>query len=179
MRGSKYFIIVLLVYLIAVLVVLATKADAEYVTSENGLRLRKQPSLEAEVIRVLPFGTEVEGTEKDGWFETEQGFLKSEYISKNNPLEDYECLGLWTLTAYYETGNATASGVYPSVGTTLAHNTLPFGTELYIEGYGTWIVQDRGPTSMGSEWADLYLGDYDECIQFGVREARVYTKKTP
>ena len=59
------------------------------------------------------------------------------------------------------------SGEYPEVNVTAAHNSLPFGTQIYVEGLGVWTVQDRGPASMGTEWCDLYLGDYQTCVQFG------------
>lgn len=153
--------------------------QAEYVTAIEGLRLREDMSLESEVVDVLPFATEVEGTVKDGWLKTKDGYLKAEYLSDSDPLEEWFYLGQWHLTAYYETGYLTASGIYPEVGTTLAHNTLPFGTEVYIKGHGIWTVQDRGPASLGSEWCDLYLGDYGECVQFGSQYAEVWIKEMP
>lgn len=153
---------------------LTLTANGEYVTAKEGLRLRKSPSLEAEVIEVLPFGTEVSGTVTDGWMQTSDGFLKASFLSEDDPLDQYEYCGTWLLTAYFETGQQTASGLWPEEGTTLAHNTLPFGTQIYVQGYGFWEVQDRGPQSMGTEWADLYLADFDTCVQFGTKNAKVY-----
>lgn len=145
----------------------------------EGLRVRQEPSEDSEIVEVLPFGTDVNGKIKDGWMQVENGFVKSEHLADSNPLDELEYLGEWRLTAYYETGNATASGVYPEVNVTAAHNDLPFGTQLYVEGYGTWTVQDRGPSSMGTEWMDLYLGDYSTCVQFGDRTAKVYILEKP
>lgn len=166
---------ILIVGLLTVMVLLmGIVANAEFVVAESGLRVRKEPNLDAEVIRVVPFGEQVEGPIINGWMKTEDGYMKAEFLSEDDPLDGFEHLGNWRLTAYYETGYATASGVYPQVNVTAAHNALPFGTRLYIKGYGIWTVQDRGPASMGTEWADLYLGDYGTCVQFGEKAAEVY-----
>ena len=102
-------------------------------------------------------------TEGSAWYNPMTG----EAVVVEDPKEDFTPMGQWRITAYYETGMATASGVYPEIGTTLAHNSLEFGAEVYIEGLGFWTVQDRGPASMGTEWCDIFLGDYGECVQFG------------
>lgn len=154
--------------------ILAVNASAEFVTAKEGLRLRSAPSIHAEILDVIPFATEVNGKMSAGWMKTEDGYLSAEFLSKDNPLDEYQALGNWRITAYYETGLNTASGVYPEAHVTAAHNTLPFCTELYVAGYGFWTVQDRGPGSMGTEWMDIYLGDYGTCVQFGEKHAEVY-----
>ena len=88
--------------------------------------------------------------------------------------EHREPLGTWRITAYAYTGSPCANGNYPSVDYTIAHNSLPFGTEVYIEGVGYRTVEDRGPEWLGSEWCDLYLGDTDSCIQWGDQYHEVY-----
>lgn len=138
-----------------------------WVSAHSGLNVRAQPSPNAQIVAVLPFGTEVRGSVQDGWLETAEGFLSADWLTDEDPKEDFTPMGQWRITAYYETGMATASGVYPEIGTTLAHNSLEFGAEVYIEGLGFWTVQDRGPASMGTEWCDIFLGDYGECVQFG------------
>lgn len=165
----------------AVLMSLAMSAPTagEYVTAQSGLNMRAGPSLDAAVVDILPFASEVSGVVKDGWMETEDGFLSAEYLSDEDPLKDWQPMGQWHLTAYYATGNATASGVYPEVSNTIAHNTLPFGTQVYIKGHGIWTVHDRGPASMGTQWCDLYLGDYGTCVQFGSQYADVWVKEKP
>ena len=84
-------------------------------------------------------------------------------------------LGHYTLTAYEWTGNTCANGNYPSKGYTIACNSLPIGTRVWIEGYGEFTVEDRG--GKADNVIDIYLGDYDECIEFGVQEADVYLIK--
>jgi len=136
-----------------------------YVIALAGLCIRAEPSTDAPVVAVLPFASEVQGNMQGEWLETPEGFLSADWLSEEDPRG--ECLGEWRITAYYETGMATASGEYPEEHVTVAHNSLPFGTQLYIEGLGVWTVEDRGPASMGTQWCDLYLGDYATCVQFG------------
>ena len=83
-------------------------------------------------------------------------------------------LGNWHITAYAATGNPCANGNYPSTGYTIACNSLDFGTQVYIEGVGVRIVEDRGPGWLGSEWCDLYLGDYSLCVAWGSQYRDVY-----
>lgn len=77
---------------------------------------------------------------------------------------------IFQLTAYTWTGNPMANGQYPYVGA-CASNYFPLGTLLYIEGYGTYTVCDRG--GMANNVIDIYMETYEECIQFGRRSALV------
>jgi len=81
-------------------------------------------------------------------------------------------LGWYELTAYEWTGNCCANGNYPTTGYTVACNSLALGTHIYIEGYGEYVVEDRG--GMAGNVIDIYLGDPDACIQFGRQGANVY-----
>ena len=75
------------------------------------------------------------------------------------------------LTAYCSfcnSGSKTSSGTYPVAGRTVACNSLPLGTRIYIEGYGEYVVEDRG--GMGGSVIDIYMGDQendDVCNSFG------------
>lgn len=84
----------------------------------------------------------------------------------------YTYLGSYQLTAYAWTGNRCANGNYPSCGYTVASNSIPMGSRIYIDGYGEYVVEDRG--GMASNVIDVYMGDYNTCIQFGRRTADVY-----
>ena len=83
-------------------------------------------------------------------------------------------LGCYELTAYMWTGDPCADGVYPSCGYTVACNDPALWHRwIYIEGYGNYYVHDVG--GMPSyNIIDVYLGDYDSCVQFGRRSANVY-----
>ena len=82
------------------------------------------------------------------------------------------------LTAYCSfcnSGSKTSSGTYPAAGRTVACNSLPLGTRIYIEGYGEFVVEDRG--GMGGNVVDIYMGDQpndDVCNNFGRTSAMVY-----
>ena len=89
----------------------------------------------------------------------------------SNSLKSGTDLGTYRLTAYEWTGNPCANGNYPKKGYTVAANDLPLGTKIYIEGHGIFTVEDRGGFS--GKTLDIYLGDVDECDQFGVKYANV------
>lgn len=100
--------------------------------------------------------------------------IEPEEIAEESPEEELEYLGTFDMTAYEWTGNPCANGNYPSVGYTVACNSLPLGTTVYIEGVGYRVVEDRGAEWHGDWWMDLYLGDVDSCYEWGVRSVDVY-----
>jgi len=81
-------------------------------------------------------------------------------------------LGVYELTAYEWTGSPCANGNYPTLNYTIASNTIPMGSRVYIEGLGDYVVEDRG--GMAGNVIDVYMGDYWTCIQFGRQTANVY-----
>lgn len=84
-------------------------------------------------------------------------------------------LGDFYLTAYCNPwGNPTASGAPTVANHTIAQNSLPFGSRVYIEGLGVYTVEDRGAASNGSHWIDVYCNTEQECYSLPVRNARVY-----
>lgn len=85
-------------------------------------------------------------------------------------------MGCYELTAYIETGNPCADGVYPEVGYTVACNDSRLWHKwIYIEGYGDYYVHDTG--GMANNVIDIFVASYDEAIQFGRRAANVYVKE--
>lgn len=173
--------------IIILLAMMGGTISAEYVNSDDGLRLRKSPNEEAEIITVLPFGEQV-SIVKDGYgndaswtriiSSNKIGYVKSKHLQETDPIEDLEFLGAFHVTAYAETGNACANGNYPEVGYTIACNSLDFGTRVWIEGIGFRVVEDRGPAGMGDKWLDLYLGNHSDCVSFGSQQRDVYLLNT-
>lgn len=112
--------------------------------------------------------------EQEGWvkvrYDDKIGYVCGDYLQDGS----LEYLGNYFITAYEDTGLLCANGAYPTVGYTVAHNTFPFGTEVYIDGVGCRTVEDRGPSYLGSEWLDLYLGDSSECYVWGEQHRDVY-----
>ena len=82
-------------------------------------------------------------------------------------------IGVYELTAYEYTGNCCADGEWPQINYTAACNDPAlWHKKIFIEGMGTYYVHDRG--GMADSVIDVYMGDYDTCIQFGRRSANVY-----
>lgn len=81
--------------------------------------------------------------------------------------------GSMELTAYIETGNPCADGVYPEVGVTVACNDPNLWHKwIYIEGVGARYVHDTG--GMASDVIDVYVGDYETAVLFGRWSSNVY-----
>lgn len=67
----------------------------------------------------------------------------------------------------------TASGKMATVGTIAADtNVYPFGTRMYVEGYGWGTVEDRGGAIKGRR-LDLYFETHEEALQWGRRKVKV------
>ena len=115
----------------------------------------------------------LEGSEKA--FKVEEVELSTEEIKDDSRASESVqrvYLGEYELTAYEWTGEVCADGNYPSCGYTVGCNNLELGTRIYIEGYGEYVVEDRG--GMPDNVIDIYMEDYDTCINFGRRTADVY-----
>lgn len=96
-----------------------------------------------------------------------------DYEEETSYSSGYTYVGGYELTAYEWTGRPCADGVYPSTGYTAACNDSRLWHKwVYIEGYGTYYVHDVG--GMASNVIDIYMGDYDTCIQFGRQYGQVY-----
>lgn len=68
--------------------------------------------------------------------------------------------------------NMTASGREPLPWYTVASGSdLPFGTRLYVSGFGYFEVMDRG---VPSGWLDVYVNDHSEIPSYGITTADVY-----
>ena len=95
----------------------------------------------------------------------------NEIVEKEN---SRKYMGEFTLVAYYQ-GNITSTGTRPQVNRTIAVDprVIPYGSKVYIEGYGTYVAEDCGGAIKGNI-IDIYMSSYNECIQFGRRKAKVY-----
>ena len=69
-------------------------------------------------------------------------------------------LGSFKCTGYVATGNPCANGNYPSEGYTIASNSLPMGTRVYIEGIGERVVEDTG--GMANNVIDVFVDSTSE-----------------
>lgn len=107
----------------------------------------------------------------DGYKDAKEELDESDVIAEEDM--NYTYLGVYELTAYIATGNPCADGIYPQVGYTIACNDPALWHKwVYIEGYGTYYCHDTG--GMALNVIDVFVGSYDEAIQFGRRTANVY-----
>ena len=94
--------------------------------------------------------------------------------------DEYKYIGKFTITGYTPTckhccGSSkgiTASGVEAIPGYTIAANkSIPFGTTVYIEGYGYYVVEDRG---VGNNHIDIAANNHEECYTLTDTKVDVY-----
>jgi len=68
----------------------------------------------------------------------------------------------------------------PGDGTIAADTRYyPFGTRMYVPGYGWGTVEDRGGAIKGPDRIDLYFDSHDEALQWGRRKVRVTIEYNP
>lgn len=97
--------------------------------------------------------------------------------------EYFLSLGFYIITAYCCVGigggfcGQTASGAQVGPGTIAADpRLLPFGTRLFIPGYGDGIVQDTGGAIRGQR-LDVFYPDCSDAWQWGRRLVPVYLRE--
>ena len=74
----------------------------------------------------------------------------------------------------YTGGGRTATGTAPKVGTVAVDpRVIPYGTKIYIEGYGIGIAEDTGSSIRGDK-IDVYFDTRSECRKWGVRKVKIY-----
>ncbi|GBF34359.1 cell wall-binding protein [Desulfocucumis palustris] len=77
-------------------------------------------------------------------------------------------------TAYTYTGRNTASGRAPGYGLVAVDTSvIPFGTKLYIDGYGYAVAADRGRAIKGNR-VDVFLESERDARRWGVRRVNMY-----
>jgi len=73
-----------------------------------------------------------------------------------------------------KTNAITASGERATAGVTVAaSSSIPFGTRVWIEGYGERIVQDRGG-AIGVNRLDVYVNTHQEALDHGSRMIMIW-----
>ena len=66
----------------------------------------------------------------------------------------------------------------PEDGTIAADTKYyPFGTRMYIPGYGWGVVQDRGGAIKGPDRIDLYFDSHSDALHWGRRKLHVIIEK--
>lgn len=116
--------------------------------------------------------------------------LKSDLESVNKTVEELKdseyklvYLGEFKLTHYCDErydhicgGNGvTASGTATSVGRTVAvdPSVIPYGTTIYIEGYGYRVAEDCG-SAVSNNQIDILVSTHDEAMSMGTTYGGVW-----
>lgn len=107
----------------------------------------------------------------------------TEVASRDKPAAK---LYLMEVTAYSHTGNRTASGTWPRRGTVAVDTDyIPFGTRLFVQGYGWGIAADRGGVIKGVEPVegdgkanlDVFFPDRQDAVRWGRRVVEVWVEE--
>lgn len=63
-------------------------------------------------------------------------------------------------------GHRTSSGATATEGRTIAVDTkvIPYGTHVYIEGYGEFVAEDTGGKWVQGNHIDIFLEDHGTCL---------------
>ncbi len=74
----------------------------------------------------------------------------------------------------------TASGTHPREAGRFTYGTIaadthyyPFGTKMYVPGYGWGIVEDRGGAIKGPNRIDLYYDSHKHALKWGRKKVKV------
>lgn len=81
------------------------------------------------------------------------------------------------VTAYTHTGNRTATGTWPKIGTIAADpEFLSYGTKVYVPGYGYGRIEDTGGFRHADHTQlDLFMDTNQDCLNWGrKRNLKIY-----
>lgn len=102
------------------------------------------------------------------------------------PDGELEYLGEYRITGYDpycvhccgKANGVTASGTQATVGRTVGIRSgdLPYGTKIYIEGYGTYVIEDCGG-GVKSHHIDIAASSHEECYTLTNSNVPVYLVK--
>jgi 3D (Asp-Asp-Asp) domain-containing protein len=70
----------------------------------------------------------------------------------------------------------TASGEPVGPGSISADPSIPFGTRIWVPGYGWGTVMDRGDAIKGNR-LDVFIADLNEALKWGRREVAVLIER--
>lgn len=154
-----------------------------YRVLQSGGRVLERTLAASEVLREATDEVLYVGTREDAIIETPE-VVPLQNDGRDHDLPLYESLVervvTMEATAYTHTGNTTATGTMPKLGTIAVNpKQIPYGTLLYVEGYGFGRAEDTGGfRHNGRAQLDLFMDTEDECWQWGhKRGLTVYVLK--
>ena len=169
-----------------------TASTTVYATS--AVNVRSGPSTSYKVITSMSKGQIATKTGVSGnWAKIsvngKTGYVSSKYLTTSKPSTSQpttsqpsnsgskQLVGNFKLT-FYAGDSTTASGRTPRVNHTIAADTsvLPMYTKVYIEGWGSYTVEDRGGAIKGKR-IDIFVANNSIARKNGVKYANVYIVK--
>lgn len=94
------------------------------------------------------------------------------------------CCGIWSEQHPKRIGTdyiqRTASGTIPEAGRTVGANIamLPYGTVIYIDGLGEYVVEDTGGAAKRNKFLiDVFAASHADAVDFAKQKADVWVKK--
>lgn len=174
-------LMLLIVKSVSTLEVKAIERDKERGYTFEGvtklLKKEERPNID-DLLETTLKNLEEEITEKEKEYKAKK---EEEEARKKAELEELaKRTSYMTVTAYCscaiccgKTNGITASGTRATQGRTIAApSTYAFGTKLKLEGYGTYVVEDRGGAIKGNK-LDLYFNSHAEALAWGRRTIKV------
>lgn len=173
----------------SVYVVTEIPVSGKMYVNDYKVNLRKEPSTDSEIIDTLVLNDELDSSlqvvtsNDEEWVKVKtsdlEGYMMQKYVTTDPPLI---YLGKYDITYYCPceiccgvAGRATASGVMPTEGRTVAADpSVPFGTKLVIDGH-EYVVEDRGGAIEGNH-IDIYHTDHNEAFRMS-KTSDVFMKK--
>ena len=147
----------------------ATPSDA---TETDATETDAEPEPEIEILECYQEEVTTEAYVEE-YVEPEEEAPEEEWAEDVGEPTGLSYYGGFELTAYIDTGCPCADGAYPQAGYTVASNDPNLWHRwIYIDGYGTYYVHDTG--GMSASCLDIFMGSYDEAIQFGRQYGEVY-----
>ncbi len=120
--------------------------------------------LKAAVDRVTVVGTKTK-------FQTSLTGDEREWRPAPTKEQVHSTIQISEITAYTHTGRRTATGRWPKIGYVAVNtNLIPYGTKLYIPGYGYCIAQDTGAFGAHKgdrNQVDVFMNTKRECLKWG------------
>ncbi|MDO4173371.1 MAG: SH3 domain-containing protein [Eubacteriales bacterium] len=173
-----------------------TSTSSTTVYSTLSLNVRSGPGTKYGVVTTMSKGQSATKVGVSGnWYQVKvngkTGYVSSKYVTTSKPSSSSTTatttpssstgnktyMGNYKLTFYAGDGK-TASGRSPRVNHTIAADTsvLPMYSTVYIEGWGTYTVEDRGGAIKGNR-IDIFVESNAVANKYGVKYANVYLVK--
>lgn len=169
-----------------------TPTSQTTIYSTTTLNVRSGPGVSYKIVTSMKKGQSAVKTGVSGsWYKVsvngKTGYVSGKYTTTTKPAASASTpttsngskkyMGNFKLT-FYAGDSTTASGRSPKVNHTIAADTsvLPMYSKVYIEGWGTYTVEDRGGAIKGKR-IDVFVANNSIARKYGIKYANVYLVK--